>query len=378
MADTWLVCRLLCEGDITADSPIQGKIADSLRVLIISSRHSSTRRNEEEKKKFDKMSDTLFLAGLIGEHLMVRTLRNLMEQLRYSEPDVVINALSFSEMDAKTFQAANDLLQGRNFGCIGTNADALVLVNSKDSLRDLWWRSDIRIPPSFSLGRTRDGSMAEMDWLESMKSFPYTVKPGPGPGSDDPGFTAVVNSGAELREKAGALLRRFDSVQVEQFLGNREDLRWFTVGSIGNKDRSIVMPAEIWLSGSMTMDAVTERDISRHRATIVPVVDGKLRDEVESFAREAIEAAGVKDFARLDLLMSGEKLYALDLKVQPEIPDPLFEACARLAGLDANQCMTAIFVAGFARLFFEGFALIPIPSRLRNMVPRSIFSILYR
>jgi|GEM_PF-5939974 D-alanine-D-alanine ligase-like ATP-grasp enzyme len=323
------------------------------------------------------MSDTLFLAGLIGEHLMVRTLRDLTEQLRYSEPDVVINALSFPETDAKTFQTANELLQGRNFGSIGTNADALVLVNTKDRLRDLWWRSDIRTPSSFSLGWNGDDSIAEMDWLESANSFPYTVKPGPGPDSDDPGFAAVVSSSAELREKAGALLRRFDSVRIEQFLGNREDLRWFSVGSIGNKDRSIVMPAEIGLSGGITMNTVTERDISRHRVTIAPILDKKLRDEVERFAREAIEAPGVKDFARLDLLMSSAKLYAFDLKVQPEVPDLLFEACARLAGLDANQCMTAIFVAGFARLFLEGFAHIPIPSRLRNMVPRSIFPILY-
>jgi len=130
-------------------------------------------------------------------------------------------------------------------------------------------------------------------------------------------------------------------------------------------------------SDGLVTGMVTERDISRHRAIVAPVSDERLRDDLERFARAALEIAGARDFARLDILKVGNRLYALDIKVQPAVPDPLFDACALISGLDANQSVTAMFVAGFARLFLEGVAVIAIPSRLRSMMPKPVFSILY-
>jgi len=365
------------EGEVTANIPVTGKSLDSIRVLIISSRHPTKRENEEEKRKFGRMCNALFLAGLIGEQLTIRSVRDLMGYLQYSEPDVVLNALTFSKNDAETFQDVMELLRERNYGCIGTSAEALTLIGSKDDLRDLWWRSDIRIPPYFSIRRTEDGSIADKDWTESARNFPYLVRPGTGAESDDPRFHAIAESAAELRMRIGALMLTFDNVLVEEFLGNEKDARRFAVGWIGNKDRSIVMPSELRLSDGLVTGMVTERDISRHRAIVAPVSDERLRDDLERFARAALEIAGARDFARLDILKVGNRLYALDIKVQPAVPDPLFDACALISGLDANQSVTAMFVAGFARLFLEGVAVIAIPSRLRSMMPKPVFSILY-
>lgn len=91
----------------------------------------------------------------------------------------------------------------------------------------------------------------------------------------------------------------------------------------------------------------------------------------------AFGAAGVKDFARLELVMVEDRLFALSIKAQPQIPDTIFDACAEIGGLSSRQRTIAIFVAGFARLFIAGKASIVIPSRMRASIPQSDFSILY-
>jgi hypothetical protein len=323
------------------------------------------------------MIEALDTAGIDAEHRAIRFEKDLLNAIDHAEPDVVFNALCFSDPAMGLSQGIQKILQDKGFACIGTKADSLAFIDSRDELRDRWRRNGVSTPLSFSIHRLQDGSLDGMDKAGSAKRFPYSIKPNSViEGSAIRPFS-IANSRADLRKKIIALSRRFDGILVEEFLGNKKDARLFTVGMIGNGDRAILMPSELHLAKGKSVESITDRDIARNRAKALPVDDRILERELKRFARAAIHAADVRDFARLNVIHADGKFYAIDILAQPLVPDSLFDACAAIAGLDRNQRTIAIFIAGFARLFLEGSAFIAIPSQMRTSLPQPFFSMLY-
>jgi hypothetical protein len=103
------------------------------------------------------------------------------------------------------------------------------------------------------------------------------------------------------------------------------------------------------------------------------VEDRKRRGAVERFARAAFDAAGVRDYARCDLILAGGEFSAIEINGQPMVPDPWFEACARGAGLDEIGYLNAIVLAAIARYVREGRRGISIPSAMRELIPIGLY-----
>jgi hypothetical protein len=348
-----------------------------LRVLLISSRRTSEPDTKSEAKTFESMIKALAMAGMEAEHRAIRFEKEFLNAIDQAEPDIVYNALCFYDHADGLSQGIQKILQDRGIACIGTKPDSLVALDSRGELRDRWRRNGVSTPFSFSIRRLQDGSLDGMDKVGSAKRFPYSIKTNSLIEGNAIRPLSISNSGADLRKKAIALSRRSDRILVEEFLGNKKGARLFTVGMIGNGDRAILMPSELYLARGKSIESVSARDIARNRAKVAPIDDKILEGELKRFSRAAIHAADVRDFARLNVIQADGKFYAIDILAQPLVPDSLFDACAAIAGLDQNQRTIAIFVAGFARLFLEGSAFIAIPPQTRTSLPRPFFSMLY-
>jgi hypothetical protein len=348
-----------------------------MRILLLSSKRISESDGKRERKAFEEMIKVLAACGIHAEHRAVRFEKDFLAAVNFAEPDVVYDALCYSDHADESFRGIQKALREKGYTRIGTGVDSPVRIGSRGELLERWRMKDISTPPSFSVHRSRDGSLDEIDATGQARDFPYSVGLDTGIECRRAGYSSIADSNVELRKKISALSRRFDGILAEKYLGQKKGARFFTVSLIGNGDRAIIMPSELRLAKGAALEFIADRDVARNRAKASSIGDRALEEEIKRFARVAFGAAGVRDFARLDVIRAEGRLYAIDVKVQPTIPDLLFDACAAIAGLDKDQSTIAIFVAGFARLFLEGSAFIAIPSAMRISLPQSVFSVLY-
>jgi D-alanine-D-alanine ligase-like ATP-grasp enzyme len=139
---------------------------------------------------------------------------------------------------------------------------------------------------------------------------------------------------------------------VERYIGGK-GAREFTVALIGGDAPRFGAAEIIKPAGSV---CVTAADKDRGLAAPRPIADAELGGRVAAAAARAIAAAGVRDYARCDLILSGGELQALEVNGQPMLPDPWFDACAAAAGLDAAGYVAAIAGAALARRGASGAA----------------------
>ena len=348
-----------------------------LRVLLLSSRHRFEAENKRDLKLFSKMARALEQAGLAARHRSIRFERDLYNEISFEEPNVVLNALCIADHTIDQVRSIQRIIKERGYACIGTDFDTLNFIDSLGDLQERWRSLGIRSPSSFSVRRSQDGSIEGMEYAGTAIDFPYAIRPDNGIESRRERYSLIAGSSAELRRKIPQLFRRFDRILVQQCLDARRDTRFFCVARIGNGERQVLMPLELHIAKGMLFQSVTARDFVRNRASAEPISDKGTKNELLRLARAALDAAEVRDFARLDVILVDGEFVAVDLKAQPRVPDPIFDACASIGGLDEDQRTIAIFIAGFARLFLEGSAFIAIPPGMRASLPTPLFSILY-
>jgi D-alanine-D-alanine ligase-like ATP-grasp enzyme len=349
----------------------------SLRVLIISSRHASEAENKREARVFGGMVKTLIGAGLNADHRAIRSERDFQASVGLTEPDIVLNALCFSSHASGSYRGIQKILTEKGYAQIGTDEDSLALIDSRCSVQERWRRDGINTPQSFSVCESQDGPFEGIEKVGLIRDFPWSIRPDIGIVSRRDRYASVASSNMELRKTINNLSRKFKKIVVEKCPGSKSDVRFYSVGAIGNYDRTLMMPLELHIKKRTHAYFITDWDIARRRIVPTPVYDKALEDELKHFARTAYISAGVRDFARMDVIRSESAFYAIDIKSQPFVPDPLFDACAANAGLDQDQRTIAIFIAGFARLFREGSAFISIPSKMSSYLAKPFFSILY-
>ena len=179
-----------------------------------------------------------------------------------------------------------------------------------------------------------------------------------------------------LVTKAKALLKFYNQILVERYLGAAPDFREYTIALIGNDQRALFMPARIKLKVMHKPRIVTTQDKDRHNTFAIPVRESEIRDSLIAFGREAFGIAGVRDYARLDVMYANGKFYAIEINGQPMIPDKWFEACAQGVGLNTAQYINAIFFAGLQRNIQAGYHHLKVPEKLNKLLPVEIRSIL--
>jgi D-alanine-D-alanine ligase-like ATP-grasp enzyme len=195
--------------------------------------------------------------------------------------------------------------------------------------------------------RTRTGSISGRRDIALAKDFPYIVKPD---GEDDHIWTEALSIAYDSRALAWGVdagLEEHDALLVEHFLGGSGS-REYTVAMIGNGKEALLLPAEVKLKENRPIGTVTCGDRLRGLVKVFSV-EGEKRELLADFARRALAAVSARDYARCDLIEAGGRLFALNAKGLPPMPDPWFEGCAAGAGLGPNKYVASIFEAALMR-----------------------------
>ncbi|MFQ5474903.1 MAG: hypothetical protein ACE5DM_03640, partial [Candidatus Nanoarchaeia archaeon] len=304
--------------------------------------------NKDTEKKggskidvYNKFIECAKGAGIEGQHHFVTDTRELLSLLREFEPDVVYSGAYYTDDGDNV----HEVLDANGVPYIGSSPEALELVISKSRLKEAW--RDAGVPtPDFVV--VRDGDVSP---LKEAKNFPYIVKPATEGNSRGMDEGSVVHNPDELRARCELLHREFgyDDILAEKYMGRK--IREFTIGIIGEGDRKIVMPAELvcrsgvrplFIDTSMKDDP----DYKNREVFAAPLIDQPRRDQVIELAGLMFDVAGVRDYARCDILTDEEgNLGAIEINGQSQI-ESYFITGGKGVGMDECQTRNAIFLAG--------------------------------
>ncbi len=344
-----------------------------MKLLIFN--NPPTDRISLDQERFSFMASTLCDIGLNAEYQTVGSILELDELLDHLQPALVYSADYFLPDGNDEQQSIHEFLQERKVPFIGSDAVALSRVLSKSETKETWKFNDISTP-GFCRILTTLGAERIVDGFLQTYSFPFILKPdmeGNSRGLDE---SSIVFNKTELLEKTNELLEVYEGILVEEYLGDHPDLREFTVAMIGKQGHRLLMPAEITLKKKKPHRLITTDDKDNHHTRASAVTDTGLRDKLCCFAEEAFTATGMVDYSRCDILMTDDKLYAIEINGLPMIPDKWFEVCAAGAGLDEKQYLIAIIMAGMIRQIKAGISLIDLSAEILNALPKEACRIL--
>ena len=341
-----------------------------MKVLIIS--NPSADRKDQDRIRFSRMSETLVKAGFSAEYRMVASMDSMKSTITDYSPDIVYCADYYLPGNSNKDESVHEYLEKTGIPFIGSRHAALERVLAKSEIKETWKFLKIstpafcRIPRDLTADRILEG-------FYQTSSFPYILKPNKEGNSRGLDETSIVYDKSSLSMKLEELYKTYDEVLVEEFFGDRPDIREFTVAMIGNQGHRLLMPAEITLLAKKEHRLVTTDDKDMHRTKAVPVTDAKLHSALVAFARKAFNAAEMMDYSRCDILMTGGQFYAIEINGLPMIPDKWFEVCSATAGLDSEQYPAAIIMAGIVRNIRSGRVPFMLTDEMMRAFPRKIW-----
>jgi D-alanine-D-alanine ligase len=349
----------------------EGKKEITLKVLILYTPTSGLSVTAQPETRFTVMANALKLGGVQAKCLPAGTDQQLMRHLEQESPDLVFSAAYYTTGSPTSRQNIHALLDRLGYPYIGSSHQALELVISKAALKKQWQQCAVQTPSFILLKKSDNPCSDHFVKFFSITDYPYIVKPAKEGNSRGIDEDSIMFDRSALIHQTANMLSLFGDVLVESYLGNERDFREFTVAMIGSPTGDLILPAEIRLRRPRKQRVVTTQDKEEHNTIAVPLPDSPFRAKLCAFARQAFQAAGVRDYARCDILQAGGKLYAIEINGQPMVPDMWFGACAQGAGLDTSQYLNAIFLTGLTRLIQEGQEL-SIPQAMVDMLPARI------
>ncbi len=327
-----------------------------------------------DKKRFQKMIKTLKKGGIDARYHTLETKKSLLSLLEQKQPDLVYCANYYVIDENNRPINAHALIDEFGICQVGSAVNALELVLSKSALKQQWVRNHIATPRFFVL-RQENGEMTGLETALNAADYPYILKPDREGNSRGLDSSSIVFDAKSLHSKAQALLTQYKQVMVEKFLGEESDLHEYTVAMIGSGEQKLLLPAEIRLKTHKRIRIVTTADKDQHRTQAVAVRDEALYKKLTSFASKAFASAGVRDYARLDVLSVKGELYAIEINGLSMIPDKWFQECSRSIRMQGDQYLNAIFLSSIIREGAEGNQ-IRVPVQMKQALPGSIFAAL--
>lgn len=328
-----------------------------------------------DAERFSGMAGVLVRAGIEAVCCAIPSKTRLLEIIEAEAPDIVFSAESHTRDESGRCENIHAILESLDVAYIGSSPEALDLALSKAALKKRWQDRGVETP-AFLLACRPVAGDANVCGLPDPGIYPCVLKPNREGNSRGLDESSIVFNGKALQNKLRDLFRYYDEVLIEEYLGDSADVREFTVAMIGNGAGRIIAPAEIILVQAKKHRIITTADKDDHLTRALSVEDGLLRDKLIVFSREAFEAAGVRDYARLDVIMAEEKLFAIEINGQPMIPDRWFEMCSAGAGLEPDQYLYAVFLAAIVRNNAQGSGHLDIPPEMVDLLPDGILDII--
>lgn len=321
--------------------------------------------------------DALSRCGISGKHFSIYTKNQLFSVLRLERPEIVYCADYYTTEDNGEHLCIHALLEENQIPFIGSSPAALELVLSKSDLKAKWWLNNVSTPPYFPVQNINNLVLAA-DGYSTLSDYPYILKPdreGNSRGLDE---SSIVFDQKSLETKTEDMLKSYKKILIEKYLGDFSDIREFTVAMIGNGHHKLLMPAELTLKQKKLLRIITTEDKETHKTQDLPVKDMELSRKLTTLSEKAFDIAGVRDYARCDLILADGRLYAIEINGQPMIPDKWFEVCASGIGLDPTEYINAIFLAGLLRNIRNGYGDLTIPHQMLEKLPVQILEVILK
>lgn len=344
-----------------------------MKALIVGQKAHGANEIIMEKQRFSRMVEGLHHGGIDAQHAIVETVGRLQDLLCEFKPDLVFSAAYAARDEQGRQWILNGLFEQEKIAYIGSDEAALALVLSKAMLKDRWRAASILTPEYFVVRKAPEGLIYGMDVAAGAENFPYILKPSKEGNSRGLSQKSIVSDSHALLEGVLAMLSTYDEILIEKYLGEDKRLREFTIAMIGNGPHPLLLPCEIVLKRKSGYRVVTTADKDEDGTQAFAVEDQILRQSLVALAEKAFRIAGVRDYARVDVLYSNEQFYAIEINGQPMVPDRWFEACARGAWLDTDQYLNAIFLAGIVRNRQNGHEHLQIPEQMAEILPGNIY-----
>jgi len=343
-----------------------------LKALIIN--RNRPERELFDKIRFQKMIKTLKKGGIEASYHTVETEQSLLRLLNHEQPDLVYCANYYVINEDGSPINVHALIDKYGICRVGSPVDALELVLSKSALKKRWTQDHITTPRFFVL-RKKNGQTRGLETALKAADFPYILKPDREGNSRGLDSSSIVFDPESLYIKAQALLMKYKQVMVEKFLGGADNLHEYTVALIGSGDKKLLLPAEIRLKIRKRVRLVTTADKDQHRTQAIPITDENLSNKLSGFASKAFASAGIRDYARLDVLSVDSQLFGIEINGLPMIPDKWFEACSKSIYMQDDQYLNAIFLSSIIRARAQG-KHIQVPVQMKQALTQHVFATL--
>lgn len=341
-----------------------------MKVLIIN--NPSREKIDSDRQRFTFMSESLKKAGFLVQYHPVQSLQEMIQKITEITPDIVYSAEYYLPDGKKSFASVHATLEDAGVPFVGSSHAILERVIAKSEIKETWKFYNISTPAFCRITGNLAAGRVLVGFFQAT-NFPYILKPDKEGNSRGLDESSIVYDKTSLYSKLDEMLKSYNEVLIEEFYGDDPELREFTVAMIGSQGHRLLMPAEILLKEKKEHRIITTADKELHRTQAIPVEDIELHEMITSFASETFDVSEVRDYARCDILMKGKKLFALEINGLPMIPDKWFEVCSAGAGLNAEQYLVAIFVAGLIRNYKSGMLHKNIPIETIRFLPRDFW-----
>lgn len=224
---------------------------------------------------------------------------NLGAELKEKNIDLVFNVSSIVE-------AA--ILDELMIPYVGSDVFGCAIATDKALVKNLWIMNSLPTSP-FVLAK----SLKDCDIFEKEKPFDYPlfIKPSQGRGSSGIDQNSIIHSFNQLKEQVDKRLTTINQpVLIEKFLEGRE----ITCGLIGNGDRLRALPLlEIIHEGKNQFLTFDKKEMDDDVFQCPANLTQKQSQELQNLAISAGKVAGIRDFCRVDIILTKTGPYLLEI-----------------------------------------------------------------
>jgi D-alanine-D-alanine ligase len=224
---------------------------------------------------------------------------SFIKDLEESKIDLVFNVSSMTE-------AA--ILEELEIPFVGSDTTAIASALDKSLSKMIWKSKGLQTSPFHIVKSVEDCSIFKDN---PPFNYPLFIKPIAGRGSAGINDNSIINNYKQLVKGVEEILNTIkQSVLIEKFLQGTE----ISVGLIGNKlDIRVLPPLEISFNGSgsfLTFDKKEkDNDIFYCPARLAEDDTYKIKE----LAKKAYQAIGSKDYGRVDIILTKEGSYLLEI-----------------------------------------------------------------
>ena len=268
---------------------------------------------------------------------------NIINDLRNARVDLVFNVSSMVE-------AA--LLEELGIPYVGSDPFAIALATEKSLAKRFWQHAGLPTSP-FLVARTEEDCQQFSD--DPPLDYPLFIKPVAGRGSAGIDAASVVNTYDELVAAFQARRKTIGQpVLIERFLQGRE----VTLGVVGNGDEARVLPPLeiVYQSGDVTL-TYDKKELDNDTFLCPAPLSGEETQMMRDLALRAYHALGLRDFGRLDTILTPEGPFLLEansfagLMCTPrEKPHSYIGFMARAEGKGGRELLAEVIQAAVRRL----------------------------